>query len=150
MRSANFTPRLLVKALRGLIDLAAARIDLTRIRPNGVQLRNREFATLRGPNDVGLPTQVLSQRCDEAAYFISGVARRVPWRSDCLVQALAGQRWLARHGIPSEIVIGTSKSPGGLFEAHAWLRQGDRIVLGGDIARFHPLLEPRAVMSDQD
>jgi hypothetical protein len=139
MRSEYSLPRLLAFALRGLIDLAAARAELSRIKPSGVLERNRKTALLlsarHGPDE-------LARSCDEAAFIISRMAARVPWRSDCLVQALAGQRWLARQGITSEIVVGTAKGTDGTFDAHAWLRQGDRIVLGGDISRFQPLLEP--------
>jgi len=73
----------------------------------------------------------IARRCDEAAFFISRMAARVPWRSDC---------------IPSEIVVGAAKAANGQFNAHAWLRHGDRIVLGGDISRFQPLLEPDATV----
>lgn len=139
MRSKYSLPRLLVLAMRGLIDLAVARVELSRIRPRGVLERNRKAAML--PSARRAPGQ-LARSCDEAAFIISRMAARVPWRSDCLVQALAGQRWLARQGIASEIVVGTAKGADGTFDAHAWLRQGDRIVLGGDISRFQPLLEP--------
>ena len=139
MRSAYSLSRLLPLALRGLIDLAVARAELSRISPRGVQERNRAATGL--PLARFAPGE-LARRCDEAAFIISRVAARVPWRSDCLVQALAGQRWLARQGIASEIVVGTAKGADGTFDAHAWLRQGDRIVLGGDISRFQPLLEP--------
>lgn len=144
MRRAYPLPRLLSGALRALIDLGAARIALTWIKPNGVLDRNRRNAVLLGPGASRIAPPAIAQSCDETAFFITHMANRVPWRSDCLVQALAGQRWLARAGIPSEIVVGTSKPADGGFESHAWLRQADRIVLGGDIARFVPLPEPDA------
>jgi hypothetical protein len=147
MRSAYSLPRFLVLALRGLIDLGTARIGLARIRPHGVMERNRKVAILRATENS--PAEIV-RRCDEAAFFISRMAARVPWRSDCLVQALAGQRWLARLGIPSEIVVGTAKLANGQFDAHAWLRHGDRVVLGGDISRFQPLLKPDATVFKQD
>ncbi|MET4131835.1 hypothetical protein ABIE62_000951 [Porphyrobacter sp. MBR-155] len=109
--------------------------------------RNRKVAILRATENS--PAEIV-RRCDEAAFFISRMAARVPWRSDCLVQALAGQRWLARLSIPSEIVVGTAKLANGQFDAHAWLRHGDRVVLGGDISRFQPLLKPDATVFKQD
>lgn len=150
MGSAYPLPRLLAGALRALIDLAAARIALSRIKPNGVLDRNRRNAARLGPSANRIAAAALVQTCDDAAFFITRMAYRVPWRSDCLVQALAGQRWLARAGAPSEIVVGTSKTADGMFESHAWLRQSERIVLGGDIARFTPLLEPDATIFDYD
>jgi Transglutaminase-like superfamily len=38
----------------------------------------------------------------------------------CLEAALVRQRWLAAHGLPSEIVIGVS-TPSEGFIAHAWI-----------------------------
>lgn len=73
---------------------------------------------------------------------MQGAARLVPWRSDCLVQAMAAQRWLRREGRQTQLVIGVHKDPAGRFEAHAWLRCGMVTVTGGDVARFTPLLVP--------
>lgn len=70
------------------------------------------------------------------AYVVPRVARRMPWRSDCLVQALAARRWLTGQNIPSTLHIGTRKTPGKGFEAHAWLGVADIIVTGWDIADF--------------
>jgi hypothetical protein len=41
-------------------------------------------------------------------------------RRTCLEAALVRQRWLAAHGLPSEIVIGVS-TPSDDFIAHAWI-----------------------------
>lgn len=73
---------------------------------------------------------------DRVSYLIPRVARRMPWRSDCLIQALAAQRWLARAGIASSIHIGTRTTPAKGFEAHAWLIAGAQIVTGWDIEHF--------------
>ncbi|MEE4153466.1 MAG: lasso peptide biosynthesis B2 protein [Erythrobacter sp.] len=81
--------------------------------------------------------------CHEVAYAIKGMARRVPWRSDCLVQAMAAQHWLMRRGIASEIVIGTATGRQSEFEAHAWLAREGEVLLGGDISRFETLLRSR-------
>jgi Transglutaminase-like superfamily len=131
-------PRLLALALRGLWELALARWALHRIGPAGVQLRNAE--AMRDARPEATPR--LARHCDSIAFIIPRMARRVPWRADCLVQALAGQNWLRAAGIGSEIVVGTARSADGAFEAHAWLQHGETVILGGDIARFRPLLTP--------
>lgn len=137
-------PRLLILSLRAVWVLALARWALHRIGPAGVQRRNADAAkSIRTHNP-----DTVSAHCDTAAFTIPRVARRMPWRADCLVQALAGQYWLRAKGIASEIVIGTARRTDGSFEAHAWLRQGERIILGGDIARFQPLLEPDPALFD--
>jgi hypothetical protein len=75
---------------------------------------------------------------ERVAYAVPIMGLRVPWRSDCVVQALAARRWLARRKIASSICIGVRKDEQG-FQAHAWLRVGDRIVTGGDISSYSEL-----------
>lgn len=139
MRRDYPLPLLLTKALRAALALARARVELRTVTPADIIARNRSIA-------AGLASRPASATsgpvADEVAFFINRMAARVPWRSDCLVQALAGQRWLAGAGIVSEIVVGTAKRADGSFESHAWLRQGGRIVLGGDVSSYQPLLDP--------
>lgn len=61
---------------------------------------------------------------------VEGVARRTPWRSTCLMQALAAQRMLVHRGTDSVIHFGVKKSPSGVLEAHAWLSVKGVSVLG--------------------
>lgn len=72
------------------------------------------------------------------AYVVPLMGARVPWRSDCLVQALAARHWLSRASIPSDLCIGVRKDELG-FEAHAWLKVGDQIVIGGDTSTYAEL-----------
>lgn len=138
-------PQKALLSLRALAVLALARAALHRIGPTGVVDRNARAARMAR----AIPPAVVREQCDRVAFFILRIARRVPWRSDCLVQALAGQQWLQAEGIASEIVVGTAKAPGGSFESHAWLRHHERILLGGDISRFAPLLEPDPAVLDR-
>lgn len=96
MTRVSSTSRKLALAAEALLALAAARFVLHRTKPADVQQRNREVA-----------------------WAITSMSRRLPWRADCLVQALAGQRMLIRRLIASEIRIGTTKHDDGRFEAHA-------------------------------
>jgi hypothetical protein len=141
MRDTVPIPKLLPLAVRAGIELARARVLLARIRPGDVMQRNaRAMAKEAGRSDF--PDEAKVQRlCAEMSLAINRMALRVPWRSDCLVQALAGQNWLARHGVASEIVIGTTSGSETAFEAHAWLSRGSTVLLGGDIERFDPLLK---------
>ena len=75
------------------------------------------------------------QDLDRVAFAIRAMAARVPWRSDCLIQALAAQHWLASRGIGSTIHLGVRPSEAPI-DAHAWLKVGDRVVLGGDVAGY--------------
>ena len=72
---------------------------------------------------------------ERVAFAIRAMAARVPWRSDCLVQALAAQQWLADCGIASTIHLGVKASEAPI-DAHAWLKVGDRVVIGGDVGDY--------------
>ena len=123
--------------VEALIALASVRLILHRTRPDAVLRRNRDVAALAMPRP-DLAAQ--EHACTAVARALPPLVRRVPWRADCLVQALAGQRMLLRRGIASRIVVGTARHPDGRFESHAWLVCGESVVLGGDVARFDPLL----------
>jgi hypothetical protein len=75
---------------------------------------------------------------ERVAYAVPIMGLRVPWRSDCVVQALAARRWLARGDIAARICIGVRKDEQG-FAAHAWLKVGERIVTGGDVSSYAEL-----------
>ncbi len=77
---------------------------------------------------------------DRVSFMIPLLGRYVPWKSDCLVQAIAAQNWLAANDMPSEIQIGADLSDANLFEAHAWLIHEGSIIVGGDISRFKVLI----------
>lgn len=129
-------PTKVMLASEALIALARARMILHRTRPDNVLARN-EAARRRARRDG----HDSAEHCRKIAFIIPQLAPRLPWRADCLVQALAGQDMLARRGTASRIVVGTAKHPDGTLEAHAWLACGEVVVLGGDVARFVRLLE---------
>lgn len=125
--------------LRAVHELAAARLRFG--RSNAREL-------LGAPPDTfahDLASPITSQDLllvRRVAFAIPRVAARLPWRADCLVQALAAQRWLARRGIASALSIGVSNNAAEGFLAHAWLKVGDELVTGGDITRYYPLRMP--------
>lgn len=129
-------PVRLALAAEALVALAHARLILHRTRPDDILARNRATETVH-PRSVTDTTEA----CEQIAYVIPRLVLRLPWRADCLVQALAAQSMLRRRHVPSTIAVGTAKHPDGRFEAHAWLSCRGEIVLGGDIARFEPLLD---------
>ncbi len=61
-------------------------------------------------------------------------ARRVPWDSKCLVQAMTAQRLLKKYGIQSTLYLGVGRDheKNGEMIAHAWVRVGKYFVCGGD------------------
>lgn len=68
------------------------------------------------------------------AWAISAAARRIPCRTNCLSQALAGKLLLIMEGRPSSLRIGVASRESGRLVAHAWLESDGEIVLGGEYA----------------
>ena len=63
------------------------------------------------------------------------VAKYTPWESKCLVQAIMVKTILSCYGIPYVMYIGarvTSEDKKKPMKAHAWIKVGKWIVVGGD------------------
>lgn len=121
-------------SLRIVSDLFHAAIELALAR---VRLSSRKSRKLLGSipaSAVSGPAppkrEDIDALVDRVSFAIPRMSSRVPWRADCLVQALAAQRWLGSRGVVSSIVVGVSKPMPEDFKAHAWLMAGDRIVTG--------------------
>lgn len=73
-------------------------------------------------------------------WALEAAGKRVPWRADCVVQALAAKFWLEAAGREAEFRLGVRRTEAGSLEAHAWLEVGGRAVSGGApsgaLARF--------------
>jgi hypothetical protein len=70
---------------------------------------------------------------------VQAVSRRVPWRTQCLTEAMAAQWMLRRRGLPGVLHVGVHKE-GDTMTAHAWTSCGNENVVGGAGAeRFTPL-----------
>jgi hypothetical protein len=84
-----------------------------------------------------------SGSCNAArvSWAVDAVAARVPWRADCLLRAMAADRWLRRCGERPQFFIGVAKD-GEAFRAHAWLRCHGVTVTGGDGAEFTEIITP--------
>lgn len=111
------------------LSLAAARFRMWPAQKIIADLRERRCAGKDGGEDL-----------QRIAWAIPAVARRLPWRSDCLIQVMAAQAWLRRSGREGDFSIGVARNDKGKFVAHAWLKVGDTIVAGGDVSRFSVLL----------
>lgn len=122
-------------AVRGLMELARARLAFTRFNASDILRFN---ARAKARQEASGPEH--DAKLARIAYVIPRISGRLPWRSDCLIQAMAAQNWLKSAGHASEIQIGVERPEGGDFGAHAWLVCGDVIVTGGKIDQYHPLL----------
>ena len=82
---------------------------------------------------------------EKIAWAIGALSHRLPGLRNCLVQALAGQALLARHGQSSQLRIGVARFADGQFKAHAWVEVAGRLLIGGEGASQFtvlPSLEP--------
>jgi len=55
----------------------------------------------------------------------------MPWECKCLAQAITGKMMLKKRKISSTLYLGVAKDENGGLIAHAWLRVGEIIILGG-------------------
>ena len=119
--------------VRAVAELAFARIHHAITPVRDLPLRLPPGLPGAAPASLSAAQQTLLQR---VTYVVPRVGRRLPWRSDCLVQALAARRWLASKGITGVIRLGSRIGADGKFEAHAWFTVGEAVVTGWDIERF--------------
>lgn len=62
----------------------------------------------------------------QARTAVTRAARALPFRTTCLVRALAEMRILAREKAPAELCIGFRRAPDGRLAGHAWVVQSGR------------------------
>ena len=131
-------PTILVDLLQALAELAIARIRLP-----GAKARD----LLRSPLPPVCGTRLVARAdaahrlIDRVAFAIPCMGARVPWRADCLVQAMAAQRWLSSRGVATSLVVGVRKPAAADFGAHAWLMAGGRVVTGGEVSPYKPIFQ---------
>jgi hypothetical protein len=75
-------------------------------------------------------TQAEASGVERIIWAVEVAARYVP-RATCLTQALAARKLLHQEGFAGELRLGVAKDEAGRFQAHAWLEQDGRVLLGG-------------------
>ena len=110
---------------RATFELFLARARLVRIVPSDIAKLNARPVCRRSHHPRPAKNEIY-----RVAKCVSAMARFVPFRSDCLVQALAAQRWLGRLGIHTTIAIQVGRGIDQGFIAHAVLNHGRTCVLG--------------------
>src|SRR5579863_4349334 len=71
------------------------------------------FAEFQGPLAGATRQKPGGPDLGRLSWAIAVAARHVPWRTDCLIQAMAANRCLSRYGIRSEFFVGVDKEAGG-------------------------------------
>ena len=91
------------------------------------------------PQPVAADCPPNDPRARRVRRVIAGVEGRLPWRSTCLVQALAARSMLRRRHVATVLHLGVARDEGCL-EAHAWLEADGGYVCGGETAmKFTPI-----------
>jgi hypothetical protein len=72
------------------------------------------------------------QTVSRIAWAVSAVARRLPFRTTCLVEALAAEAMLRRRGFAPTLRIGVREPGFGQtpLDAHAWVECAGSVVIG--------------------
>jgi hypothetical protein len=100
------------------------------------------LSQLQGKSVGRRPSKAAEVDVQRLSWAIGAAAARVPWRSDCLLQAMAADRWLRRCGYKPQFYLGVTKRRSGPLEAHAWLSCNGIPVTGGTGGGFAELLTP--------
>jgi hypothetical protein len=72
----------------------------------------------------------------------------LPFKSTCLKHSVIFCRMFKRRGLPAELQIGVNKT-GGRLSAHAWVEDGNGMVLTDPLVDFVPLPLPRRRCRDK-
>jgi hypothetical protein len=110
-----------------LFALALARFAL-------IVLPFRRIAAWLGIPATENSLKATAEQLEVATHIGSAVgclARRVPWDSRCLAQALAAAWMLRRRGLEPTLSFGADLGNSREIVAHAWLRFGPYLVTGG-------------------
>lgn len=115
---------------RKLLWFASALLALAGVRLGLSLLGYKRLKKALGCGKSGGPPlgKAVADRC---AWAVATAAPLVPHAS-CLTQALAGRWLLERRGFDTRVVLGVRRTPAGGLAAHAWLRAGQLVILGGD------------------
>jgi len=92
------------------------------------------FSSFETTRRRSLPKTLVSSQtnpdADRLAWAVRRTAQYVPMAT-CLTRALALQSMLSRKGFSTELILGVSRSKTKEFIAHAWIKKGNDILIGG-------------------
>lgn len=80
------------------------------------------------------PKNVDWEYVDRVSESVRNVSKVSPFNFKCLIQSSVGKYFIAQERIDSTIYFGVKKDESQNLKAHAWLRVGPKIVLGGEVA----------------
>jgi hypothetical protein len=74
--------------------------------------------------------EISSEEVDRIVWAVSTAGRIVLGAKPCLPLAMATQWLLGRRGVLTDLRIGVMRGDSGQLEAHAWVEQDGRILIG--------------------
>jgi hypothetical protein len=80
--------------------------------------------------DVSAVGAAETLRAATLGWAVRAAATWMPWRCNCLSQAVTGAAMLRRRRIASTLHVGVAKEEAGTFTFHAWLCCGGAILTG--------------------
>ncbi len=104
-----------------LVRLALLTVPFRRIAPR--------LGTLQHESATAVPSPTV-QSASRIGWAVRAMARRTPWESACLAQAISAKAMLRRRHIHSTLYLGVAKNKTQPMQAHAWLRCGAAILTG--------------------
>jgi hypothetical protein len=110
-----------------------------------VSLRLMSFEQARRwlANFSGAASDTSLQEVERLLWAVRAASRNVLGSGPCLTQALVAQAFLQRRGLTTLLRIGVAKDNAGNLQAHAWLEQDGKVIIGelSDLSRY-TLLPP--------
>ena len=121
--------RLLVAAslLQLLTSVAVRILPLPVLRKQIARLRRLAHVALNGTDE-------------RVVWAIEAAGRRLTGVSTCFVRAIVAELALGSTERPLCLTIGVRRASGGDLRAHAWVTHEDRVLIGGPIAEYVPLV----------
>lgn len=116
--------------------LLLARIQL--LRPFAKTAPRLGVKSMESPEAAGAQELEVARNVTRAIRVMS---RCTPWKSTCMVRAVAGLRMLEKRGIESTLYMGVARDRAGKMVAHAWLRSGEQYVSGDDAMQGFVVVE---------
>ncbi len=111
-----------------LTAFALRTMSLPTLRTRAARLRPLAHYILRGTEE-------------RVIWAIEATGRRLPGVSTCLVRAIVVELRLSSPERPLRLTIGVRRAPVGDLQAHAWVDDRHRILIGGPVAQdFMPIV----------
>lgn len=118
-----------------LVTIAQAFASLTlatlAVRTMPFRLIARAVGLRPGERPIGTGDAADAAQAARIGWAVNAAARRLPWRTTCLMQAVAAAILMRCRGLPATLHLGVA-SAGGSTTAHAWVRYGELVLTGAD------------------